>query len=108
MVNQNEDGTVEFLFFRPAAQSVTLAGDFNDWQTSEHTLSRDDEGWWRIRLTITPGEFRFKYWIDDLWWEADFAAYGVESDKQGGWNSVLWIQAPVQPVTQVTPLRIAA
>ncbi len=106
MVSQHEDGTMEFVFFRPAARSVTLAGDFNDWQANQHIMARDEAGWWHVRVKMPPGEYRFKYRIDNAWWEADFAAYGVENDKHGGWNSVLWVQTPAEPVA--APLRIAA
>lgn len=92
MVSNQMNGTVEFAYFRPGAQSVELAGDFNDWKPERHVLTKDKDGWWRISLALEPGEFRFKYLVDGEIWEADFAAYGVENDKHGGWNSVLWIK----------------
>ena len=92
MVSNQNDGTVEFAYFRPGANLVQLAGDFNEWEPERHTLTVDKEGWWRIKLALQPGEYRFKYLVDGEIWEADFAAYGVENDKHGGWNSVLWIK----------------
>lgn len=91
MVSQMKDGHVEFAYFRPGARSVRLAADFNHWQTSEHALARSDDGWWRLTMTLPPGEYRFKYLIDDQLWEADFSAYAVENDQFGGWNSVMWV-----------------
>jgi 1,4-alpha-glucan branching enzyme len=88
---QETDGTVEFAYFRPGAESVSLAGDFNGWQPTTHPMRRDEEGWWRLRLALPSGEYRFKYVIDRTIWEADFAAYGVEMCKVGGWNSVLYV-----------------
>jgi 1,4-alpha-glucan branching enzyme len=93
MINRISDNVVEFAFYRPGAQSVRLVGDFNRWSTDMHRLQRDDKGWWRLRLEVTPGEYRFKYLVDDDMWEADFASYGVEPDRFGGWNSILWIDA---------------
>ena len=92
MVHRNEDGTIEFAYFRPGAVSVVLAGDFNQWSTDQHAMTRDEGGWWRLRLALPPGEYRFKYVIDGKLWEADFAAFGVEMCRTGGWNSVLWVE----------------
>ncbi len=94
MVTQHNDGTVEFAYFRPGATSVALAGDFTGWQSDRHPLTRDRDGWWRMHLALPPGEYRFKYVVDQTLWEADFAAYGVEMCKVGGWNSVLYIAEP--------------
>ncbi len=93
MVNQLNDGSVEFAYFRPGAQQVCLAGDFNQWKSEEHMMRRDEDGWWRIRMALPPGEYRFKYVVDGSLWEADFAAYGVEMSRLGGWTSVLYLPA---------------
>lgn len=89
MVTQQNDGTVEFAYFRPGAEHVALAGDFNKWRSDIHQMHREDDGWWRCRLALPSGEYRFKYVVDGALWEADFAAYGVEMCKIGGWTSVL-------------------
>lgn len=97
MVIRHSDGSVEFAYYRPGAMTLRLVGDFSGWQPLAQQMQRDSEGWWRLRMALPPGEYRFKYLIDADQWEADFAAYGVEPDKLGGWNSVLWID---QPATQ--------
>jgi len=100
MVTQQLDGTVEFAYFRPGAESVTVAGDFNRWQTHVHQMTRDETGWWRIRLGLPGGEFRFKYVVDGAIWEADYAAYGVEMCAIGGWTSVLRVDQSRQAAEQ--------
>lgn len=106
MVNQFDDGTVEFAYYRPGAASVALAGDFTDWDPDRHRMTCDAEGWWRVRMALPAGEYRFKYVVDGCLWEADFAAYGVEMCKLGGWNSVLFIHTPV--LAKTTRLHLAA
>jgi len=91
MITHQHDGTIEFAYFRPGADSVTVAGDFNRWQPHVHQMTRDERGWWRIRLALPTGEFRFKYVVDGAIWEADYAAYGVEMCAIGGWTSVLLV-----------------
>jgi 1,4-alpha-glucan branching enzyme len=89
MITTKDDGSVEFAYFRPGAEQVALAGDFNHWRAEAHPMQRDDHGWWRLRLALPEGEYRFKYIVDRALWEADFAAYGVELSELGGWTSVL-------------------
>ncbi len=43
---------VSFSFHCPGAQSVTLAGDFNDWDVSAHAMIYDS------LLDIWPSHFR--------------------------------------------------
>ncbi len=106
MVNHRDNGTAEFAYFRPGASSVALAGDFNGWQTDSHQLENNGDGWWKMNVKLAPGEYRFKYIVDGTMWEADFAAYGVEMSKIGGWTSVLYIAEPIEE--QVEDISIAA
>lgn len=103
MVSVHHDGTIEFAFFRPTALSVRLAGDFNNWNPAGHPLLRDRDGWWRLKLSLPPGEYGFKYLVDGKLWEADFAAFGVEPDRFGGWRSVLFIEPRTGHATGTTP-----
>lgn len=80
------DGSVEFRFFRPQATRVTVAGDFNDWQTTL-PMQPAGEGWWTASLRLPPGDYRFRYVADGDWY-TDFAAHGVEQSPLG-WNSVV-------------------
>ncbi len=96
MVTIQQDGLAEFAFFRPAARSVALAGDFAGGRSTRLTMQRDERGWWRAQLNLNPGEYHFKYLVDGGIWEADFAAYGVEPESGGGWSSVMWIDAEAQ------------
>lgn len=100
MVHHQDDGSVEFAYFRPGAQCVHLAGDFNQWGSQPQAMTRDEHGWWRLRLALPSGEYRFKYVVDEKIWEADFAAFGVEMCPTGGWNSVLWIEPRNAETTQ--------
>lgn len=88
MTTVSTDGSVEFRFFRPAAREVALAGDFNEWG-EQVPMRRDAHGWWTIRLSLQPGDYRFRYVADGEWY-TDFASNGVEVGKQG-WNSLLTV-----------------
>ncbi|MBS3733587.1 MAG: isoamylase early set domain-containing protein [Phycisphaerae bacterium] len=72
----------EFRFFRPAADRVELAGDFNDWREGQLPMSREDDGYWTARMRLPVGEFRFRYRADGQWF-TDYAAFGVEPGRFG-------------------------
>jgi 1,4-alpha-glucan branching enzyme len=91
MVHHHADGTLEFEYFRPTAASVELLGDFNGWETSGLHMTRDKRGWWRLRMAMAEGDHRFSYLVNGETREADFAAYGVEANRLGGWNSVIFV-----------------
>ena len=39
---------VNFSLLAPQAESVSIAGDFNNWNTISHPMKRDKEGIWKI------------------------------------------------------------
>lgn len=91
MTRLTDDGTVEFRFFRPDVQSVSISGDFGvaaagmDLQCLD--MQRQGDGWWTLEAKLPAGEYRFRYLADGRWF-ADYASHGVEQHKQG-WLSVL-------------------
>ena len=80
-------GMVEFRFFRPAATSVAVAGNFNEWREDELAMKPQGDGWWTAKAKLNAGEYRFKYVADGEWY-TDFAAYGIEKSPFG-WDSVV-------------------
>ncbi len=84
--------TITFEFFRPSAQTVHLAGTFNDWSCNSIRLNRQNDGWWRITIEdFEPGDYAFQYVVDGNQWFPDFAAHGNEMNAYGGWQSLLSI-----------------
>lgn len=77
-----QDRWVEFNFFRPGADRVFLAGDFNDWRESELAMAAGEDGYWTARMRLPVGSFKFRYCADGEWF-ADYAAFGVEPGRFG-------------------------
>lgn len=100
MVTQTPDGKILFQFYRPGARQVSIAGDFNGWAPS-FQMTRNRDGWWRSRIELAPGTYRFRY-VADREWFTDYAAFGVEPCP-GGWNSVVKVDAPVTPNAKPAP-----
>lgn len=99
MVTLN-NGFVEFLFFRPQAQQVHLAGDFNDWRNGDLPMQRTEEGYWSATMKLPAGEFKFKYCADGQWF-TDYAAFGVEPGRFG-LDSVVRVPQPPLKVAQAS------
>jgi 1,4-alpha-glucan branching enzyme len=57
----------EFSLSAPRARSVSIAGDFNQWDTSSHSLKQDKKGVWRISLSLNPGQYEYRFLVDGEW-----------------------------------------
>lgn len=51
----------------PEANSICVAGTFNEWQPGKLALQRDDVGNWAISLNLAPGHYEYKFIIDGAW-----------------------------------------
>lgn len=65
------DGGIEFTYDDPNAGSVSLAGDFNNWNMNAEPLTQDADGVWRVVLELGPGEYEYKFVINGSEWVAD-------------------------------------
>jgi 1,4-alpha-glucan branching enzyme len=72
----------QFEFFRPQARQVHLVGDFNGWSAGVLPMAKDARGYWKARLRLPAGTFRFRYCADGQWY-TDYAAFGVEPGPYG-------------------------
>jgi len=74
----------------PEAQHVSIAGDFNNWDTTSDTMMRLKNGDFKITMNLESGrEFRFRYLIDGARWENDWSADRYERNDYGADDSVL-------------------
>ena len=49
------------------AQSVSVAGDFSDWQTDRYPLKKDEKGLWTITIRLAPGRYEYRFVVDGEW-----------------------------------------
>ncbi len=83
-------GMAEFKFFRPDAEQVHVAGDFNGWRLGELPMQPMEDGHWLARVRLPAGDFRFRYCADGQWY-TDYAAFGLEPG-QFGLDSVVRVE----------------
>ncbi len=84
------DGGADFRVWAPHADSVSVSGDFNDWEESSHPLERCDRGFWSGHIDRLRHEDEYKFVISfegNTYWKNDPAAYSVTNSVG---NSVLF------------------
>jgi Carbohydrate-binding module 48 (Isoamylase N-terminal domain) len=84
--------TIQFVLVAPAATSVALLGDFNDWNADLTPMrSTDGGGVWSVTVPLTPGRYRYVFLVDGEQWVPDPTAPPALDDDFGRPNSVLTI-----------------
>jgi 1,4-alpha-glucan branching enzyme len=58
---------VEFTFSAPKAKKVSIAGKFNEWNTSSTPMKKSKDGTWSIKIKLSPGQYEYKYFVDGAW-----------------------------------------
>jgi 1,4-alpha-glucan branching enzyme len=58
---------VTLVYDKPDARSVTVAGDFSDWQPDRYPLAKDNEGLWSTTITLSPGRYEYRFVVDGRW-----------------------------------------
>lgn len=90
--SQSSDVNVVYVQFRleaPAARSVSLAGDFTDWEASWNLEDSDGDGIWTARVPVTPGVHAYMFLVDGNEWATDPEANRYQDDGFGNRNAVL-------------------
>jgi len=59
--------TAEFKIYAPAARKVSLAGSFNNWNTSNLSAKKDSKGNWNVKVNLKPGKHEYKFFVDGSW-----------------------------------------
>jgi 1,4-alpha-glucan branching enzyme len=89
--NRKQDGEVTFVLKGyPDARQVYLAGDFNQWNSARHRMSRARDGSFKVKVSLKPGEYQYKFIADGVW-IADAGAARQAPNPFGGVNSVVRI-----------------
>jgi chromosome partitioning protein len=90
-VTVTADG-VDFIFESPEANSVQIAGDFNNWRPESLPMRRmDGRPRFKAAVPLEPGRYRYRLVIDGRWIN-DPNNPQVETNPFGELNSVLEIR----------------
>jgi len=87
-----ENGRLVFLYHDDEAQSVSLVGDFNSWDTALTPLRKDESGLWVAEVEAPrAGSYQYKFIVNGSRWLEDPSNGMKVPDNYGGLNSVLAI-----------------
>ena len=90
-VSQAKDG-VTFTAFYPGANTVQIAGDFNNWQPDRTPMKKvDTNGLWRVKLPLTAGTHRYRFVVEGHW-QQDPYNEAAEPNSYGEFNSVIHVR----------------
>jgi serine protease AprX len=88
-----ENGRLLFLYHDDAAESVSLAGDFNSWNRAANPLTQEESGLWSTKIDgPEAGRYGYKFVVDGQRWLEDPNNGMKTPDNYGGLNSVLVIE----------------
>jgi 1,4-alpha-glucan branching enzyme len=81
-----------FKFHCTKAQKIFLCGDFNNWDEKSHPMKKVGD-LWQLSLRLPAGEYRFKYLVDDFWYN-DLEAHKYIPNVWGSDDSVVVVPEP--------------
>ena len=59
--------SVEFILEMPAADAVSVAGTFNNWDASRNPLRKGNDGIWRGKVSVPTGRHEYRFVADGTW-----------------------------------------
>lgn len=81
---------VRFVLLAPSASSVSLVGDFNDWQKNATPLRpAGAAGLWAVSLPLPRGLHQYAFIVDGTRWTPDPATSTTVTDDFGTTTSVI-------------------
>lgn len=78
---------IKFEFSAPEAKEVSLAGNFNQWNTQANPMKKDTKGIWKATLPLEPGQYEYRFFVDGRW-ENDPSCSSCVANEFGGQNCI--------------------
>jgi 1,4-alpha-glucan branching enzyme len=64
---QNVSRLTQFAFPAATARQVSLAGDFNNWDTKASPMHKGSDGVWHLAVALLPGRHEYRFFADEVW-----------------------------------------
>jgi len=78
---------IQFAFPAPEARQVSLAGDFNNWDSKATPMHKGPDGVWHLGVALKPGRHEYRFVADGVW-QDDPAAQERTANALGSHNCV--------------------
>lgn len=83
---------IRFSYYAPSATNVSIAGSFNRWSPGHDRLrGPDKKGIWTIVLPLPPGQYEYRFVVNNKEWVPDPSVPFVD-DGLGGRNSLFNVE----------------
>ena len=73
---------ITFICNAPQAQSVSLVGDFNQWNTESHRMKQTPDRSWLLTVELKHGHHRYAFMVDGVL-TLDPRAQGITRNDKG-------------------------
>jgi 1,4-alpha-glucan branching enzyme len=83
--------STQFQIFAPQAKKVSVAGSFNNWDPKKVSAKKDTKGNWGVKVTLKPGRYEYKFFVDGSWVNDPKSASAVYNSF-GTQNSVVEVK----------------
>lgn len=83
----NDNRMTQFVFPAASARQVSLAGDFNSWDTKASPMHKGPDGVWHLGVALKPGRYEYRFFVDEIWCN-DPAAQEKAANSMGTENCV--------------------
>ncbi|HEX9292791.1 MAG TPA: isoamylase early set domain-containing protein [Gemmatimonadales bacterium] len=87
---QSGPDAFQFVLVAPQAASVSLVGDFNDWDPKRAPM-QTAQGVWATVVNLAPGRYRYAFLVNGVEWRADPGAPAAKDDEFGTPSSVVTV-----------------
>ncbi len=84
--------SIRFEYKDQYAQSISIAGEFNNWSAKENIMYKIDNDTWQVDLFLAPGNYQYKIVINGNNWVLDQNAKIVYAPK-GEKNSLIKVDS---------------
>jgi 1,4-alpha-glucan branching enzyme len=81
---------IRFEFNHFSARYVSIAGSFNNWNSTAKIMRYDGNGFWFSEIKLLPGVYEYCLVVDGFW-KLDPLAADYIPNRFGGGNSVLLV-----------------
>ena len=88
--DRNASDLLQFVLVAPQAASVSLVGDFNDWDPNRSPM-QTAQGVWATAVRLAPGRYRYAFLVNGTEWRADPGAPASRDDEFGTPSSVVTV-----------------
>ena len=96
------DTSVTFAYKNTNASSVSVAGTFNEWNTTANLMTKNEYGVWSTTIeNLSAGVHQYKFVVDGSWITDPLNSW-IETEESGNQNSAFLISDPNNDTNKVT------